>query len=458
MGRLAPLFRPPGLTREDEAAVAGEEGWILGAGFEAALRGGAAGGVRDDCFAVLPVGVDWVPVERVLDTLRDATHPMAATETVALGHAGGRILAQAVRAARANPPAANAAVDGFGFAHAGLGPAPHRLPLLPGRAAAGAPYGGRVPPGHALRILTGALLPEGVDTVLLDEDAVLSSGAIGFGRGVKPGANTRRMGEDVAEGGEILAEGRRLAPQDLALAAATGLAALPVRRRLRVAVLSTGDELTVAGAPAAPHQAFDANRPMLLDILRRWEMTPVDLGHAGDSRAAVTAALDRGAAEADAILTSGGASAGDEDHVSATLKAAGALEVWRIAVKPGRPLAIGAWAGRPVFGLPGNPVAAFVCTLVFARPVLHRLAGAPWPTPRRLVLPAAFAKSKHAGRREYLRARLDAAGAVEVFPSEGSGRISGLAWADGLVELGDEARIVRPGDPVRYIPFAEFGL
>ena len=143
----------------------------------------------------------------------------------------------------------------------------------------------------------------------------------------------------------------------------------------------------------------------------------------------MSAALDRGAAEADAILTSGGASAGDEDHVSAVLKARGALETWRIAVKPGRPLAIGRWQGRPVFGLPGNPVAAFVCTLVFARPALLRLAGAPWDIPRGLTLPAAFAKAKHGGRREYLRARLDATGAVEVFASEGSGRISGLAWA-----------------------------
>jgi molybdopterin molybdotransferase len=187
-------------------------------------------------------------------------------------------------------------------------------------------------------------------------------------------------------------------------------------------------------------------------------MTPVDLGHAADSRAAVTAALDRGAAEADAILTSGGASAGDDDHVSATLEAAGALEIWRIAVKPGRPLAIGTWKGRLVFGLPGNPVAAFVCTLVFARPVLLRLAGAPWERPAGITVLAAFTKTKHAGRREFLRARLDASGRAEVFASEGSGRISGLAWARGLVELEDGSRTIRPGDPVRYIPFADFGL
>ena len=262
----------------------------------------------------------------------------------------------------------------------------------------------------------------------------------------------------MAAGAAILPEGRRLAPQDLALAAAVGFGELPVRTRLRVAVLSTGDELRPAGAAAADHQTYDANRPMLLEILRRWEMRPVDLGHAPDDPEAVAAALDRGAGAADAILTSGGASAGDEDHVSAVLKRRGTLSTWRIAVKPGRPLALGRWAGRPLFGLPGNPVAAFVCTLVFARPALLRLAGAPWERPEGLLLPAAFEKRKRAGRREYLRARPNGSGAVEVFASEGSGRISGLAWARGLVELDDGPRTIRPGDPVRYLPFSEFGL
>ncbi len=197
---------------------------------------------------------------------------------------------------------------------------------------------------------------------------------------------------------------------------------------------------------------------MLIEILRRWEMEAVDLGHAADRAEAVAAALDRGAAVADAILTSGGASAGDEDHVSALLKRREALAAWRIAVKPGRPLALGVWGGTPVFGLPGNPVAAFVCTLIFARPALLRLAGAPWQRPEGLVVPAAFAKEKRAGRREFLRARLDGNGQAEVFGSEGSGRISGLAWARGLVELEDGARSVRPGDPVRWLPFAAFGL
>lgn len=413
--------------------------------------------LRNDCFA-MPPGVHWVPVDEALGRLRATLAPVAEAEAVPLGQAGGRILAAALTAARANPPAANAAVDGYGFAHAVLGAGPHALPLAPGRAAAGAPFAGAVPAGRAVRILTGALLPAGVDTVVLEEDTALDGGVVRFEKGLKRGANTRAAGEDVAAGAAVLPEGHCLRPQDLALAAATGLDVLPVRRRLRVGVLSTGDEIRPAGSRAALHQTFDANRPMLLDVLRRWGMAPVDLGHAADDPAAVVAALDRGATEADAILTSGGASAGDEDHVSALLRDRETLAVWRIAVKPGRPLALGVWGDRPVFGLPGNPVAAFVCTLVFARPALMRLAGAPWTIPRGLMLPAGFAKSKRAGRREFLRARVGEDGRVEAFRSEGSGRISGLAWASGLVELDDGAREIAPGDPVRYLPFGDFGL
>jgi molybdopterin molybdotransferase len=458
-GALEPLFEgAPGLGEDERAIVAREEGWILGAGHAEALRAAAspAPRLRDDCFA-LPPGVAWVPVDEALARLEATVAPVAEAETVPLAAAGGRILAETVAGARSNPPAANAAVDGYGFAHASLGPGPHVLPIVEGRAAAGAPFAGAVPPGHTVRILTGALLPQGVDTVVLDEETTREGGTVRFGRSPKPGANTRRAGEDVAAGAAILPQGRLLGPADLALAAATGLAALPVRRRLKVAVLSTGDEIRPPGEAAAAHQTFDANRPMLLEILRRWQMEAVDLGHAPDDPQAVAAAHDRGA-EADAILTSGGASAGDEDHLAALLKARGALSTWRIAVKPGRPLALGRWRGRPVFGLPGNPVAAFVCTLVFARPALMRLAGAPWARPRGLALPAAFEKRKRPGRREYLRARLAEDGRVEVFASEGSGRVSGLAWAEGLVEIEDGAREVRPGDLVRYLPFAAFGL
>ena len=288
-----------------------------------------------------------------------------------------------------------------------------------------------------------------------------AGGRVAFRGPLKPGANTRRAGEDVEAGAALLGPGRRLRPQDLALLAATGVAELALHRPLRVGVLSTGDEIAepaAGGPPAGPERTYDANRPMLLGLAARWGHAPVDLGHVGDDRGALRARLDMAARSADVILTSGGASAGDEDHVSALLRAEGAIETWRIAVKPGRPLALGLWRGVPVFGLPGNPVAAFVCALVFARPAMGVLAGEGWLEAPGHTVPAGFAKSKKPGRREYLRARLDAGGRAEVFASEGSGRISGLTWSEGLVEIGDGAREIRPGDPVRYLPYAAFGL
>jgi len=225
-------------------------------------------------------------------------------------------------------------------------------------------------------------------------------------------------------------------------------------------VLSTGEEIAADPGDGLLDvgRIYDANRPMLLAMAERWGYLPVDLGHVEDDRAALAERLDRGADVADVIFTSGGASAGDEDHVSAVLRAAGAMVSWRIAVKPGRPLALGLWKGVPVFGLPGNPVAAFVCTVIFGRPALSVLAGGTWETPAGYTVPAAFEKNKRAGRREYLRARLTEDGRAEVFPSEGSGRISGLAWATGLVELEDGARRIGPGDPVRFLPYGSFGL
>lgn len=282
-------------------------------------------------------------------------------------------------------------------------------------------------------------------------------GRVAFRAGTRPGANTRKAGEDAKEGEVVLRAGQSLRAPDLALAAAVGQGRLPVRTRLRVAVLSTGDEICEPGGVPGPGGIFDANRPMLLSLAARWGHAPVDLGRVPDDRATLRATMDRAAEEADVILTSGGASAGDEDHVSALLREAEALQEWRIALKPGRPLALGLWKGAPAFGLPGNPVAAFVCTLIFARPALSLLAGAGWHMPEGFMVPAAFSKRKKPGRREYLRARMRD-GRAEVFASEGSGRVSSLSWAEGLVELPDGAAEIAPGDPVRFMPYGSFGL
>jgi molybdopterin molybdotransferase len=440
----------------DVPAIAEEEAWILGAGLSERLcdLAGATPPLRNDCFA-LPQGVHWTPVNDALDLLRDRLTCVAKEVTVPLDEACGRIAAQDVLAKRANPPLPNTAVDGYGFA-AGRGAGAHRIPLEQGRAAAG-DMPAVLTQGQAIRVLTGAALPDGVDTVILQEDVTLEDGHIAFQGPLKQGSNTRRAGEDVQVGDLVLQAGRQITPADLALLSATGTAEVIVRVSLRVGVISTGDELVEAGDVAAVGQIYDANRPMLLALLAALGHDAVDLGRAPDNRDALRNMLNVAAGQVDAIITSGGASAGDEDHVSALLEDAGAMALWRIAIKPGRPLALGMWQGRPVFGLPGNPVAAMVCTLIFARPALAQLAGAGWREPQGFDVPAAFTKRKKAGRREYLRARMRD-GKVEVFASEGSGRISGLSWAEGLVELEEPAQDIKTGDMVRFIPFGSFGL
>ena len=446
---------------KDIGPEAHDEAWILGAGHTQDLIDAAGERVtltppplRNDCFA-LPAGVDWTPVDDALALLLDRMTPVVGTETVPLMQAAGRVLADDLAAKRSNPPHPNTAVDGYGFAGSVIGDGPQTLPLVPGRAAAGAPFAGIVPEGHAIRVLTGADLPKGVDTVVLDEDVRAGDGQIAFHGPLRRGANTRKAGEDVVHGDIALEAGRVLTPADLALAAAVGHGRLDVRKKLRVAVLSTGDEIVEPGALAAEGQIFDANRPMLLSLCSGFGYDAVDMGCAADDREEVRAALDAAAGLSDVILTSGGASAGDEDHISALLRATGAMQEWRIALKPGRPLALGLWKGVPVFGLPGNPVAALVCTLIFARPAMGALSGAGWMEPQGFNVPAAFEKRKKPGRREYLRARIRD-GQAEVFKSEGSGRISGLSWAEGLVELPDGAVHVTQGDSVRYIPFGSF--
>ncbi|MGR3292293.1 MAG: molybdopterin-binding protein, partial [Paracoccaceae bacterium] len=413
--------------------------------------------LRNDCFA-LPAGVDWLPVDTALTLLKERITPCVGRETLPISEIQAHILASDMLAVRSNPPGANSAVDGYGFAWGSTGPGVQSLQLLDGRAAAGAPFDGTVPHGKAVRIFTGALLPTGVDTVVLQEDVTLDGDHISFVGPVKQGANARAAGEDIHAGTRVLAAGHLLRAPDLALLSATGISSASVFDRLRVGILSTGDEIVPAGGDSHVSKTYDANRPMLLGLIDEWGYQPVDLGHVGDDRADLRARLDAGAKITDVMLTSGGASAGDEDHMSALLEEAGALFSWRIALKPGRPLALALWNKTPIFGLPGNPVAALICTLIFARPALSVLAGGQWTSPQGFDVPADFEKNKKPGRREYLRARINDAGRVEVFASEGSGRISGISWADGLVELADEAMHIQPGDRVRYIPYSSFGL
>jgi len=411
--------------------------------------------LRNDCFA-MPQGAHWTPVETALKHLRDQLTAISVTETAPIAGAAKRFLAQDVVALRSHPPTPNAAVDGYGFA----GPAPEgpqQMPLVAGRAAAGQPYKGTVPKGQAIRILTGANLPKGVDTVVLQEDVNASETQIAFHGPLKRGANARNAGEDMKQGDVILPASHQLTSADLGTMAAVGISEVAVRKRLRVGILSTGDELRDPGTNADVGHIFDANRPMLCAVAAGWGYDVTDLGRAPDDRPKLRAMLDAAAKQCDVIISSGGASAGDEDHMSALLQDTGSFALWRIAMKPGRPLAMGLWNDTPVFGLPGNPVAAMVCALIFARPALRIMAGGDWQEPEGYLVPAAFTKSKKDGRREYLRARIEN-GHVQVFASEGSGRVSGLSWATGLVELDDPAQKVVPGDLVRFIPFGNFAL
>ena len=414
----------------------------------------------DDCFAHDPRRM---PAGEALALLERRVRPVVGEELVPLAAAHGRILAETVVSGRDVPAFDNVAVDGFAFAHADLAPdRPSRLRLVDGRAAAGHPFPERLPAGTALRVLTGAPLPAGADTVLMQEDAELVGGEVVIRPGIRRGANRRRAGEDIRSGQAVLEAGRRLRPQEVGIAASLGRTELRVFLPARVALFSTGDELAEPGAALAPGATYDANRVILQGLLGGLGCQVTDLGILPDRADAVGPALERAAAAHDAVITSGGASRGDEDHVVRAVERAGRLHFWQIAVKPGRPLAFGQ-LGRAVFiGLPGNPVAAVICFLRFARPVLIALGGGRWPEPKSFLVPAGFVMKKKPGRREYLRARLvrgaDGRLWAEKILREGSGILTSLAEADGLVELAEDSPGVAEGEPVEFVPFSEFGL
>jgi len=414
----------------------------------------------DDCFAHHP---DRLTAAEALELLRARVRPVVDRETVTLAEAHRRILAAPVISLRDVPGFDNVAIDGFAFAHAGLAATgPTRLALVPGRAAAGHPFAGRLPRGAALRVLTGAPMPAGADCALMQEDVELDGDAVVIPPGVKPGANRRRAGEDVRAGQVALEPGIRLRPQDVGVAATFGLDRLEVFRPLEVALLSTGDELREPGERLRGGETYDANRTILFGLLRNLGCRITDLGILPDRADAVAGAMREAGAAHDAVITSGGASRGDEDHVVRTVHRLGRLHFWQIAVKPGRPLAFG-HLGRAVFvGLPGNPVAAVVCFLRFARPLLTALGGGRWPEPRAFLVPADFVMKKKPDRREYLRARLicgpDGRTWVRRIEREGSGILTSLTEADGLVELAEDRAGVERGDPVEFVPFSELGV
>lgn len=417
----------------------------------------------DDCFVL---DKDRLPHGEAIAILKSRVRPVVATEGVVLANATGRFLAEPVVSTRPIPAHDNTAVDGYSFAHAAYDKNKGARLKVVGQAAAGHPFKTTPPPDSAVRIFTGAVMPEGFDTVAMQEDVRIEQNADErwaiIPPGLKQGANRRLAGEDAKEGAVLLEAGARLRPQDVATAASTGLGRLSCYGPLKVAILSTGDEILRSGDAFSPGKVYDANAPMLQGLIRTAGAEAVDLGVLPDRAELVTAALAEASRSYDAIVISGGASQGAEDHVVKSLDALGKRHLWQIAVKPGRPMSFGQIGDCVVLGLPGNPVAVFVCFLIYVRPVLTVLAGGAWPEPRRFPLPTSFTQRKKAGRREFWRANLTRAadGRLQAakFPRDGSGLISSLREADGLIEVQEDITEVKEGEMVDFIPFTEFGL
>jgi molybdopterin molybdotransferase len=411
-----------------------------------------------DCFAHHD---SLMTVAKALEQIETRLAPVVAAENVPLRAAAGRVLAQDVVATMNLPPHANSAVDGYALAHSDLLPDRETVLSIGGRAAAGHLLGRPIRFGEAIRIFTGAPMPEGTDTVIMQEDCVAVDGSDGgqvrIRPGARKGANCRQAGEDVRAGAVPMRAGQRLLPADLGLAAALGCDRLPVFRPLRVALLSTGDEVREPGRPLPRGAIYDANRVMLTALLECLGCVVNDLGIQPDCVSLLADIFRRAATDHDLIVTSGGMSTGEEDHVRNAIEQLGNLHFWRLAIKPGKPVALGQIGTVPLIGLPGNPVAAFVTFVTIARPLILKLAGAAPAPPKLFPVRAGFAHRKKPGRREYLRASLDrGSGLVAMkYPRDGSAILSSIVQSDGFAVLDEDAGDLAVGSVVNFMPFAE---
>ncbi|GAA4411380.1 molybdopterin molybdotransferase MoeA [Quisquiliibacterium transsilvanicum] len=427
-----------------------------------------------------------MPFDDALAALLAHAAPVAGTEHVPTLEADGRVLAQAQRSTMNVPAADNTQMDGYAVRCADLSGATGEAVRLrvSQKILAGHP-GSALEPGTAARIFTGAEIPDGADAVVMQEQAQADGEHVLIQHRPQPGEWIRRTGEDIREGGVILEAGTRLTPQATGLAASIGLARLPVRRRVRVACFHTGDELVMPGESLPPGAIYNSNRFFLGALLRRLGCEVTDLGIVPDSLEATRAALREAAAGHDLVLTSGGVSVGDADHVKPAVQAEGSLDLWQIAIKPGKPLAYGrvrrgrqdaadaapsgaaasgtaasgAAAGPDLgefahfIGLPGNPVSSFVTLLLLVRPFVLRLAGARDIAPQAFPLRADFDWPRPDKRREFLRARVNSDGGLDLFPNQGSAVLTSTVWADGLVD-NPAGRAIARGETVRFLPMA----
>lgn len=420
--------------------------------------------LKDDCFA-FDGGL--MPVDDALNALTARVDCVVGTEQATLRAALGRVLAEDVSAPRNVPPHDNSAVDGYAVYHADLNPdGDTRLPVA-GRIAAGHPLEGAAERGKAYQIFTGAPMPQGSDgsqasgpdTVFMDEDAQVDGDHVILPKGLKLGSNRRFAGEDVKQGDVILRAGQVLRAQEIGLAASVGRGELTVHKRLRAAVFSTGDEVRDPADGAPDGCIFDANRYTVMSLLDGLGCEVTDLGILPDDRTAIASALERAEGEHDLLVTSGGVSAGEEDHVKAAVESLGSVHFWRLAIKPGRPIALGQVGNTPFVGLPGNPVAAMVTFMVIARPLIMMLSGAADTSAPRFKVTAGFPYKKKTGRREWARVKLawngGAMPVAEKHHSSGAGILTSMVDADGLVELPEDLTELKEGATVDFLPFRE---
>ena len=417
--------------------------------------------LSDDCFAFAGPLLPVAEAERII---AEKVTPVSEREQVALHAACSRVLASDITAPIDLPPFDNSAVDGYAVRHADLAHDGETRLQIGERIMAGHAARHALGPGEAARIFTGAPMPADADTVFMQEDVRVEGDGVIVPPGLKLGANRRLAGEDVRAGTIALPAGRRLSAQDVALAAAIGLTRLDARRRVRVALFSTGDEIVEPGSLRPAPALFDANRYLLAGLVERLGGEPSDLGILPDAPHALAQAIAAAAQQHDVVLTSGGVSTGEADHVRNAVESVGRLVFWRVAIKPGRPVAMGvipgARAGHDAafVGLPGNPAAAYVTFACIVRPLILRLAGAQLTPLLPMPVRAGFSYKKKSGRREYVRVKLASVGngIVEArkHPQDGAGVITSLTETDGVIELSEDSTKIEPGATVGFLSYA----
>ncbi|MGB5079825.1 MAG: gephyrin-like molybdotransferase Glp [Burkholderiales bacterium] len=391
-------------------------------------------------------------VDEALERLLAGARPVSRTETVPTLAATGRVLAAARRSTMNVPPMDNSAMDGYAVRVADLPRADTRLKVAQ-KIMAGS-TGRPLAPGTAARIFTGAPIPEGADAVVMQESCVQEGETVVVRKSPARGEWIRRTGSDIRSGDEVLPAGLRLRPQDTGLAASVGIASLPVFRRLRLGLFFTGDELVMPGDPLPPGRIYNSNRFTLNGLAATFGCETRDYGIVPDTLEATREVLRRAAGECDVIVTSGGVSVGDADFVKPAVEAEGELLMWRIAMKPGRPLAFGRVGGAGFIGLPGNPVSSFVTFLIFVRPFLLRSQGIADVRARAIAVRADFDWSDPDPRREFLRVKWNARGGLDLYPTQDSAVLMSTAWADGLVD-NPAGHPIRAGDSVSFMAYSE---